>query len=387
MKVFFSIQHLKLQDDLPRCLEWVRVRIYITGGRGFVRVNGVDFSLSAGCLCSFHSYHVFEFFSDDENPLEISTLAIDYALDSYLIIRGYTEKEENLFSFVPVVKLNERQRKSIEEIFTLFEEECNQNDSTSPIIKISLLGQLRSLETAFQRNCGSFSAPLGWKAMEFLTKFYSCGLTASMAAQHFSISVAELNRTLRRITTYRFDELCSRARIVAACALLPLKGLSLQHIANQIHFSSEKVFYNNFKKWMGMTPQEFREWYPGAVFGYTLENIYDLPHLVIAYVSKNYLLPINIKTAAKDLFISENKINQLLLKYTGVTFQEYVTQHRIRYAKGLLRTSEMPIGDIALESGFSAINTFCRIFKSTVGMTASEYRDGFRGDKKSEYDT
>ena len=58
--------------------------------------------------------------------------------------------------------------------------------------------------------------------------------------------------------------------------------------------------------------------------------------------------------------------------------------YRIEYAKKLITGNpSYSISKTALESGFSAINTFNRSFKELTGMTPSEYRDNSSAAKSS----
>ena len=58
--------------------------------------------------------------------------------------------------------------------------------------------------------------------------------------------------------------------------------------------------------------------------------------------------------------------------------------YRIEYAKKLLTDNpSCSISKVAMESGFSAINTFNLSFKELTGMTPSEYRDNSSAAKSS----
>ena len=48
---------------------------------------------------------------------------------------------------------------------------------------------------------------------------------------------------------------------------------------------------------------------------------------------------------------------------------------RLAYAEGLMRTRpDLPIKAVALESGFSSLRTFYRLFMARYGMTPTTYR-------------
>jgi transcriptional regulator GlxA family with amidase domain len=63
----------------------------------------------------------------------------------------------------------------------------------------------------------------------------------------------------------------------------------------------------------------------------------------------------------------------------GIHFRRLVSFYRIRHAKKLLVSAPaMNIAAIALESGFSAINTFQRTFKQSTGLSPLDYRRKYR---------
>lgn len=73
---------------------------------------------------------------------------------------------------------------------------------------------------------------------------------------------------------------------------------------------------------------------------------------------------------------SKDYLRRRFLKETGLAPIDYLKQVRIRYAKSLLAQKEtlrMPIGEIALRSGFYDAAYFCRSFRKETGMTPSEY--------------
>lgn len=372
---FFTIQKLTFANNSPCCFEDVLVRLYITGGSGHIRINGVDFLLSPGTTCILQSQHIFELMPDEGNSLELMVLVTNYTTLNYMSISDVQESLAELCVQNPVLPLTGTQHREYEALWTRFDAECHISDVPSATIKIAILGQMQYYENQFiLKSAAQYTPPIGWRMLAFITKYFSRKLSAETLAQHFDISIAVVNRELRRISTYGFDELLSLVRVNSVCALLFWKGLSIQYIAYYYGFSSEKALYSAFYKWKQMTPQEYRDSFPTYVYGYNTQGICDAPWAIINYICENYLQPITSKTAAQSLYISEGQINQCLQQYVGATFREYLFAHRIRYAKALLSISTLPICDIAVESGFSAVNTFCRVFKSVTGVTAQKYR-------------
>lgn len=58
----------------------------------------------------------------------------------------------------------------------------------------------------------------------------------------------------------------------------------------------------------------------------------------------------------------------------GVPPHRYLLTRRIERAKALLRDSDRPILDIALETGWQSLGTFGRVFRDVTGETPSQLR-------------
>ena len=60
---------------------------------------------------------------------------------------------------------------------------------------------------------------------------------------------------------------------------------------------------------------------------------------------------------------------------TGTSPSAYIRSVRMNIAARLLRESQLPIADIALQTGFATTKYFSRIFKETYGVLPKEYRN------------
>jgi transcriptional regulator GlxA family with amidase domain len=59
----------------------------------------------------------------------------------------------------------------------------------------------------------------------------------------------------------------------------------------------------------------------------------------------------------------------------GAPPHRYLLTRRIERAKAMLRDTDMPIIDIALETGWKSLGTFGRVFRDITGESPSELRD------------
>ncbi len=101
----------------------------------------------------------------------------------------------------------------------------------------------------------------------------------------------------------------------------------------------------------------------------------ELIFSVIQYCVNNYRERITLDSVSKELSISKYYISRIFSEKINMNFKDYVNGLRIREAQHMLVTTSRPISEIALDIGFSSFRSFNRLFKETVGMTPSDYRN------------
>jgi AraC-like DNA-binding protein len=84
--------------------------------------------------------------------------------------------------------------------------------------------------------------------------------------------------------------------------------------------------------------------------------------------------PWTIHALSKLAKLSPNHLTALFARDLGVSPHQYLLRERIQRAKEILRGTDAPITDIALELGFSSSQHFAKIFKQAAGTTALRYR-------------
>ena len=97
---------------------------------------------------------------------------------------------------------------------------------------------------------------------------------------------------------------------------------------------------------------------------------------ILSYLENHYRDDDLSQAKVADAFgISKYTLSRLFKNQVGVGFTEYVNAKRLEYAKELLLTTEYTIREISLMAGFSNDNYFSRIFKATVGISATAFRE------------
>lgn len=103
----------------------------------------------------------------------------------------------------------------------------------------------------------------------------------------------------------------------------------------------------------------------------------DLPPYVQdtkRYINQHYAEHISLDVLAHEISINKFYLQKLFSKTVGLSPNEYLTNVRIQEAKRLLRSSNLPIAQIALEVGFGSISHFIEQFKLREQMPPSVYR-------------
>ena len=83
---------------------------------------------------------------------------------------------------------------------------------------------------------------------------------------------------------------------------------------------------------------------------------------------------LKIKTLARDVNISENKLIAMFKKYYNESIHQYVIRVRMERAKKLLIETDIPIKDISTKVGYSDLSGFGRAYKKFFGVGPSTTR-------------
>ena len=95
-------------------------------------------------------------------------------------------------------------------------------------------------------------------------------------------------------------------------------------------------------------------------------------------IESNYHDTATIEELIKDIPSSRRNIVRRFKQITGITPIEYLQQTRIEAAKKLLEQTGQQMTEIIYSSGYNDPKAFRKVFKKSVGMTPSQYREKFQ---------
>jgi AraC-like DNA-binding protein/mannose-6-phosphate isomerase-like protein (cupin superfamily) len=95
---------------------------------------------------------------------------------------------------------------------------------------------------------------------------------------------------------------------------------------------------------------------------------------VIDYLENNFTDKIYLDKLAEMAFMSTRNFQRIFQKAVGSSPSNYIMQIRLQKARKMLRNTESPITDIAIDSGFGDSNYFIKCFKKEIGITPVKFR-------------
>ena len=104
-------------------------------------------------------------------------------------------------------------------------------------------------------------------------------------------------------------------------------------------------------------------------------NAPDKIVLVKKYLDDHFDSPISIEDVAEKFHISPSNLAHKFKDTVNISFQKYVNFRRLMRSKEMLRDTKLSISEVAYSCGFGSISQFNRIFRSSTGISPTQYRE------------
>lgn len=114
----------------------------------------------------------------------------------------------------------------------------------------------------------------------------------------------------------------------------------------------------------------------------------DLKHIeyiekffsICDHIAKNCTKDLTLENVADFAGFSKYHFSRLFKQFTGQTFYKYLSEKRINHAEKLLISPDLSVTEVALQSGFTSLSAFNRMFKIVKSCTPTEYRTMYSKD-------
>jgi len=99
---------------------------------------------------------------------------------------------------------------------------------------------------------------------------------------------------------------------------------------------------------------------------------------------RSYAEPLDLQALAREANVSPRHFSRSFRRVFGETPYQYLLTRRLERARHLLRTTEMSVGEICLEVGFTSVGSFTTTFKRHVGVSPTTFRQVYGGPSDAD---
>ena len=95
----------------------------------------------------------------------------------------------------------------------------------------------------------------------------------------------------------------------------------------------------------------------------------------VTYMEEHFLQPITLQAMADMAYLSTRQFQRVFTRNYHTSPMDYIIRKRLDYSCTLLRSPDLTISQVAMDSGFHDQNYYSRQFRKIFHCTPSEYRE------------
>ncbi len=92
------------------------------------------------------------------------------------------------------------------------------------------------------------------------------------------------------------------------------------------------------------------------------------------YIRAHLSEPLRMEEVARHFYLSPAYFSRVFRSYSGMSFQEYLAQIRVREVLALLNSQPINVLDAAMQCGFGSSSGFYRTFRHVTGTTPKHFK-------------
>lgn len=104
---------------------------------------------------------------------------------------------------------------------------------------------------------------------------------------------------------------------------------------------------------------------------------------IVEVLDVNFCSGISREDIARQAGVHPAQVSRLVREFRGITLSAYITELRMEYARKLLSSGTLKIGEIARRLGYSYPNYFIRVFREHFKSSPEEWRNELRRHSRS----
>ena len=242
---------------------------YVLNGEINEILDGNKVTLKQGELLFLSKNSQHEFLPAGENDLLLNFIILPEFFDflfPFIDIEGNLKKflinllsnKEESNSVIFRVGDNKQIQNIIENILLSYEEKDEKsNDLLRQYFLILINELLRHTERAEESKTSNYDSIILFKTYNYIENNYTEGSLKELSSL-LNDDYNYLSKRIKKLTGFSFQTLIEKERIKASKILLESTDANINDIAYHVGYNNLTFFYNLFKKYVGMSPLEYR---------------------------------------------------------------------------------------------------------------------------------
>ncbi|MBQ9593316.1 MAG: helix-turn-helix transcriptional regulator [Lachnospiraceae bacterium] len=341
----------------------------INAGSGELEVNGLRETLRPGMYGLLLPYQICRFLP--EETLVMEAMKVDLLL---LLSAGLAIEEAKPYTRSSLRVPTDAEAEVLDDIWHSCEEEKGIRIGIAAALANRLI---RRLALCAAPEESEREIPLSFRMMEDLAGHLKGDLRLEASAGRLGCSPEELKEEAWKLTECSWEDLTDHLRSVFMGLWVYNDEVTFEGKLADLHFSSSSRFYHSFYRAWSIRYPVFADW----LFPQRYHNeYYDKDQRAFALLSflEGHMLEDveELRRRISEQFAMTPRYADRLLRYKfGASVSALLKRWRTRYAANLLVTTDRPLEEIALASGFGSVHTLKRQFFRRFRQSPVAYRE------------
>ena len=395
----FDVEYL--EEPVKPVIHNIPKLLFFTEGTGKIKIYNKEFDIVPNTLLMIFPWEIVEI-TQVEKPLAMMKISYNSVFNNFILnsLNRYKKSKNNILSLIkkiPVVYFNKIEAKTIKNIFYEIKNEVgleslsdfkpffdirkeeNATKDEFDLSTVYITNKLTELiiliakKNIRDEKCVNKKEEDETNIVKYIYAHLNEKLTLNKLSVIFFMSESSISKYLEEVTGFMFNDLLRHMRISKALNLLVYTDLNIEEIAHLVGFVDGAHISNLCSKHLKMSPNKYREKYKD-MYQIFNEKEQQLVSDVIKYIYDNYTKELTINDVTEKFDITDTKLNNILMAYSGKRFIEFLNALKIDKACEMLLTTDKSVIDISFELGFNTVKTFNNNFSKLKNMSPTDFR-------------